>query len=247
MAWDIALILFVLAVIIPWRGRVRIKTLMAMPRVGMEERLALYASTIAFQWLSVAVVAWRAWARGYTAMELGLTTRDGAKLLVVSVVGALTLAGLHWLNLRRAGRISREARGRIQQIAERLLPQSPIEVLCFLALAITAGLCEEFLYRGFAMAALLRFGSPAWLAILASSLLFGLAHLYQGRSGLAGTTLIGVVLGIGRIAYDSLVPVIFWHCAVDVVAGVAGPRYLTGTPANSANSGAAAPPERLLL
>jgi len=39
--------------------------------------------------------------------------------------------------------------------------------------------------------------------------------------------LIGTVLGSGRMAYDSLVPVIFWHTAVDVVAGVAGPRYLT--------------------
>jgi hypothetical protein len=40
------------------------------------------------------------------------------------------------------------------------------------------------------------------------------------------TLLIGLVLGTSRIAYDSLVPAIFWHSAVDVVAGTAGPRYL---------------------
>jgi hypothetical protein len=39
--------------------------------------------------------------------------------------------------------------------------------------------------------------------------------------------LIGLILAISRIVYGSLVPAIFWHSAVDVVAGVAGPRYLT--------------------
>jgi len=42
------------------------------------------------------------------------------------------------------------------------------------------------------------------------------------------TLLIGLILGTSRMAYNSLVPAIFWHSAVDVVAGTAGPRYLTG-------------------
>jgi membrane protease YdiL (CAAX protease family) len=111
-------------------------------------------------------------------------------------------------------------------MAERVLPQSTIELLPFLALAITAGLCEEFLYRGFVMAVLARLGSPAWVAVLGSSILFGLAHLYQGRGGFFSTLVIGTVFGAGRIVYNSVVPVIFWHSAVDLVAGVAGPRYL---------------------
>jgi membrane protease YdiL (CAAX protease family) len=124
------------------------------------------------------------------------------------------------------GHLPVEARGPAQTIAERILPQSTIELLPFLALAVTAGLCEEFLYRGFAMAVLARLGSPSWAAVLVSSILFGLAHLYQGRGGFLSTLVIGTVFGTGRIAYNSLVPVIFWHSAVDLVAGVAGPRYL---------------------
>src|SRR5262249_23608246 len=89
-----------------------------------------------------------------------------------------------------------------------------------------AGLCEEFLYRGFAIAALRRSGLVAWEAIALSSVLFGLAHLYQGRSGLVGTLLLGAVFGTARLAYDTLIPVILWHGTVDAVAGVAGPRYL---------------------
>jgi membrane protease YdiL (CAAX protease family) len=227
MSWDIALIFFVLAVIIPWRGRLRLKKLIAMPHVGSVERIALYASTIAFQWLAVAVVTWRAWAHGYGAAELGLIANNTTRLISAAIIGGATIAALQWLNLRRMGRIPVKSRGLIQAIAERILPQSTVELLPFLALAVTAGLCEEFLYRGFAMAVLARLGSPVWLAILVSSILFGLAHLYQGRGGFVSTMLIGTVLGSGRMAYDSLVPVIFWHTAVDVVAGVAGPRYLT--------------------
>ncbi len=226
MSWDIALIFFVLAVILPWRGRARLKKLMAMPQVGTMERLVLYASTIGFQWLAVAVVAWRAWAHGYTAEQLGLAIHDRTKILGASLFGAATIAVLQWLNLRRMGRLPAKARGPIQAIAERILPQSTIELLPFLALAITAGLCEEFLYRGFAMAVLRHLGSPAWVAVLISSIFFGLAHLYQGRGGFFSTLLIGTLFGTGRIAYNSLVPVMIWHSAVDLVAGVAGPRYL---------------------
>jgi membrane protease YdiL (CAAX protease family) len=232
MPWDIWLIFFVLALILPWRGRVRMKRLLAMPRVGTMERLGLYASTIAFQWFAVAVVAWRAWAHGFTASQLALTIHDRTRILVASLVGAATIAALQWLNLRRVGRIPVEARGSVQAIAERILPQSTVELLPYLALAITAGLCEEFLYRGFAMAVFAQIGLQAWAVVLLSSVLFGLAHSYQGRGGIVMTLLIGLILGTSRIAYGSLAPAIFWHSAVDVVAGTAGPRYLIPKGAN---------------
>ncbi len=226
MPWDIWLIFFALGVILPWRGRARMKKLLALPTVSTMERIVLYASTIAFQWIAATVVAWRAWADGYTAAQLGLNFHGRTKIVLASIVGAATIAALQWLNLRRMGKIPVAARGALQAIAERILPQSTVELLPYLALAITAGLCEEFLYRGFAMAVLTRVGLPVWSVVLLSSVLFGLAHLYQGRGGLVSTLVIGTVLGSGRIAYDSLVPVIFWHSAVDVVAGIAGPRYL---------------------
>jgi membrane protease YdiL (CAAX protease family) len=235
MPWDIALIFFVLAVILPWRGRARMKKLLAIAHVSSIERLVLYASTIAFQWLAVVAVAWRAWAHGYTASQLGLTFHDRTRLIVVSIVGAATIATLQWLNLRRVGRVPIERRGPLQAVAERILPQSTVELLPYLALALTAGLCEEFLYRGFSMAVLSRLGLQAWAVVLLSSILFGLAHSYQGRGGVVMTLLIGLALGACRIAYDSLVPAIFWHTAVDIVAGIAGPRYLTRAPAAALN------------
>jgi membrane protease YdiL (CAAX protease family) len=231
MPWDIWLIFLALGVILPWRGRVRMKKLLAMPSVSSMERLVLYASTIAFQWVAVAAVAWRAWAHGYTAVQLGLVFEDRTRIMVAAIFGAAVIATLQWLNLRRVGRIPVESRGPLQAIAERILPQSTVELLPYLALAITAGLCEEFLYRGFAMAVFTRAGLQAWLVVLISSALFGLAHSYQGRAGMVMTLIVGLVLGVSRFAYNSLVPAIIWHSAVDVVAGVAGPRYLKRMPA----------------
>jgi uncharacterized protein len=229
MPWDFWLIFLALGVLLPWRGGERMKKLLAMPHVSSMERLVLYASTIAFQWLAVAVVGWRVWAHGYSPPQLGLVFHDRTRLLLVGLVGAVVIGSLQWLNLRRVGRLPAESRGPLQAIAERLLPQSAVELHPYFALAITAGLCEEFLYRGFAMAALSRAGLAAWLVVLVSSTLFGLAHSYQGRGGMVMTFLVGLILGLSRLTYNSLVPAIFWHSAVDVVAGMAGSRYLTRT------------------
>src|SRR5258707_11865772 len=194
MPWDFWLIFFVLSVILPWRGRMRMKKLLAMPQVSTMERLILYTSTIAFQWFAVAVVAWRAWAHGFTASQLGLTIHDRTGILVASIVGAAAIAALQWLNLRRVGRIPAEARGSLQAIAERILPQSTVELLPYLALAITAGLFEEVFFRGFAMAALLPVGLQALAAVLVSFLLFLVSHSYQGHDGMVVTILL--VLGL---------------------------------------------------
>jgi uncharacterized protein len=226
MPWDIWLIFLVLGVVVPWRGRIRLRELLAKPTVGARERISLYFSTMAFQWIAAGVAAWRAWVHGFRPGELGLALSTRWWLVgIVTVSGTAAIATLQWLNLRRMGRTARTPEV-LRIIAERVLPQSTGELAPFLGLAITAGICEEFLYRGFAVAAFSRAGLPSWVVVAVTSALFGLAHLYQGRGGLLGTALLGVLFGSARIAYDSLIPVILWHIAVDVIAGIGAPRFL---------------------
>jgi uncharacterized protein len=226
MPWDFILILFFLAVILPWRGRVRMKKLLAIPQVGRSERINLYFSTIVFQWFAAALVAWRCRAHGYTFSQLGIVAKDGSNLISVALIGAVLIAGFQWLNLRRLSKVPKQSRGPLQAVAERILPQSTIELLPYAALAITAGICEEFLYRGFAMAALAHLGLQLWLVVLLSSILFGLAHSYQGPGGMISTFLAGLLFGSTRVMFESLVPAVIWHSSVDLIAGIAGPRYL---------------------
>src|SRR5258708_8718222 len=124
------------------------------------------------------------------------------------------------------GRSSSPLRTPLQARAERILPQGRLELIPFFALAVTAGVCEEFLYRGFATAAFLRWVLPPWIAVVASSLLFGLAHLYQGRGGFVSTTILGLLFGATPAAVVSLVSVRLWHIRDDLAAGLAGPHDL---------------------
>lgn len=228
MPWDFWLIFIVLGVLLPWRGQAKLKKLLAQPAMTGAERLALYASTIAFQWFIAIVAAWRAWARGLGMSNLGLLNPGRSRIALAAIAGGVALGTFQWLNLRRAGRMKSKTPSFMRLLAQRILPQSRKELSLYLLLAVTAGLCEEFLYRGFVMAALGRVGLPVWAVVLLSSVLFALAHLYQGRAGLVSTLIIGTVFGAARTVYDSLIPVMAWHATFDAAAGLAGPKYLFG-------------------
>jgi membrane protease YdiL (CAAX protease family) len=226
MPWDFCLIFLFLGIVVPWRGAVRLKKLLALPSVSTKEKLVLYGSTIAGQWVITGLVAWRALARGLSPSALGSGKVGGVSAVLGSLALALVVGALHWLNLRRVGKSPGRAAELMRALAGRILPVHPVERFPYFALAVTAGVCEEFLYRGFAMGALARVGLPVWAVVILTAVLFGLAHAYQGRSGILGTFVMGILLGVVRLAYDSIVPVIMMHAAMDLVAGIAGPRYL---------------------
>lgn len=226
MPWDFLGILLVLGVLVPWRGAVRIRQLLARPRLGTSDRLALYATTIAFQWAAVAVVAWRCYARGLSASRLGLALprpplAAGIALALALVLGLTQIASLRWM-----ARMPAHRQGLIHHMARKLMPQTLVESLAFLALVATVALCEEFLYRGFVLAALEDAAGSTLLAALGSAAWFALAHLYQGRRGLASTFVVGLIFAAARLGTASLAPTVFAHLVVDLVAGLAGPRLL---------------------
>lgn len=234
MPWDFALILFVLAVLVPWRGAVRIKQLLAQPHLDTADRLALYASTIAFQWLAAAVTAWRCYAHGLSAQHLGLAFPQPELTTATAVALALLLSANQFFSLRRLARLPAHRHGFLHQLAQKLLPHNRVETLAFVALVVTVALCEEFLYRGFIFAVIqdVTAGSVVF-ALLSSSFLFALAHIYQGRRGLLTTFVVGAVFSGARILTGSLAPSIITHLLADLVAGLAAPRLLAAAPQNT--------------
>jgi membrane protease YdiL (CAAX protease family) len=230
MPWDFWLILILLCIVLPWRGRERVRSLMALPAVTFRARVKLYISTILFQWVLSAFIAWRAFARGFSSYDLGITRPVSAGILSLTIIGAVLIAVLHWLNLRRMANSDHPAVVRLRALGSRLFPRTTAESFLFLFLALTAGICEEFIFRGFVMAAFLRLGMAAWQVVLTSSLIFGVAHLYQGKGGIGGTAILGIIFAVVRLAYYSLLPVIVWHATLDIVAGLAGRKYLVAEP-----------------
>lgn len=226
MPWDFWLIFLFLGVVIPWRGYIRLQRLLKTPSVNTIEKLSLYGFTIVFQWAAVGVVAWRALARGMTPAQLGVVPQSRIEIILVSLLGAALLGGFHWWRLWKIQKLEGPAPDLMRKLARLIFPTTMVELLPYFALAITAGVCEEFLYRGFAMAALTGAGLAKWAVVIVSSILFGVAHAYQGRGGILSTLVMGILFAVARLAYDSLLPVMVWHATVDVVAGIAGPKYL---------------------
>src|SRR5438128_10181437 len=100
MPWDFALILFALGVVVPWRGAVRMRKLLARPSLETADRLMLYVSTIVFQWLAVAVVALRFYARGFNAQRLGVEFPQPVLTTVIAAAPSFPLAANQFLVLR---------------------------------------------------------------------------------------------------------------------------------------------------
>lgn len=119
--------------------------------------------------------------------------------------------------LARRSRKTREAVVRAMQKLSFILPSTRQERWLFAALSITAGICEETLYRGFLMQ---YFGAHWHLGLVAaiaiSSCVFGIAHEYQGIQGIVATGIIGAVLALLYTATGSLAVAMAVHAAVDL-------------------------------
>ncbi len=232
--WDFILILLILGVVVPWRGAVRIKRLLAQDVLTTSQRLSLYASTIAFQWLLVAVIFWRSFSRHLSPNELGLVVSGIWQTWSVALVVTGLLCMNQWAGVRKMARLPPSQRGFLFQFTQKIMPQHPGEAFVFVALACTAGLSEEFVYRGFVFAVFSRAftGTPfaGFFALVISSAWFAMAHLYQGRRGIITTFIVGLLFSILRIWTGNIMPAIAGHIGVDLVAGLYAPRVLRTRP-----------------
>jgi uncharacterized protein len=230
MRWDYIVILTFLGVIIPWRGLSRLKIMLRSEVTG-RDRITLYMSTIAFQWVISIIIAWRCFAGGLNRHELGLEiVRWPREIMAVLVVSALLVAN-QIIGVGRLASKPVEERGLIGRLAERLLPRAPREKELAILLVFTVAICEEFIYRGFVEAWFQGLTSSAAVGAVISASFFALAHLYQGRRGMLMTFLVGLVLSGVRIWTASLLPCILIHFAVDLSAGMASYRLLGGSEA----------------
>jgi membrane protease YdiL (CAAX protease family) len=99
-----------------------------------------------------------------------------------------------------------------------LLPRTRRERHLFTVVGLTAGLCEEWLYRGFFLAVLsaLAGGLPTIALVLLAAAAFGLAHAYQGPVGMLTTGVLGGVLAALYLQTGSLLLPVLLHAAIDL-------------------------------
>ncbi|MCW2574333.1 MAG: amino terminal protease [Modestobacter sp.] len=99
-----------------------------------------------------------------------------------------------------------------------LLPRSRSERRLFGLVGVTAGVCEEWLYRGFflAVVAALAPGLPTVGLVVVAAAAFGLAHAYQGLTGILTTGVLGGVLAGVYLSTGSLLLPVLLHAAIDL-------------------------------
>jgi membrane protease YdiL (CAAX protease family) len=200
----------------PYAGRRRYQQLLERLRHDPSARLHHYRRGITFEWAGAALV-------GLLALLAHSRVRSlwppGSHTSVTGQVPGIALVLVAVTALYRfGGQVMRTALAVQLKPVAALLPRTAAERWVFALLALTAGICEEVLYRGFGLAALRwaapGLGHPALIAITA--LAFGMAHLYQGGRGVALTGLAGAYFAWIAISTGSLVPVMVLHAILDL-------------------------------
>ena len=103
-----------------------------------------------------------------------------------------------------------------------LRPQDSFEVALWIALCVTAGICEEIVFRGYLQRQLGALAHSVTAGIVLQAIVFGFSHGYQGLKSMMMITIYGALFGILAWWRKSLVPGMlahFWTDASSVVIG----------------------------
>jgi uncharacterized protein len=227
--WDFALILSVLAFVVPVVGRRRVRALLELHDTTKLDRLSIYASTIAFQWLVAALIFWRTMHHDIVPTQLGVTLGHGYPIATITIVLSFMILLNQIASVRRIKSDPNAFRSETVQLALKVFPRDRTERLGFLALVSTVAVCEEFIYRGFTQYVFQDWSRFLLVGILSSALLFSFAHLYQGKRGLVSTFAVGLLFSGVRTWSGSLMPTIVMHFVADLSIGLLAPRHIQET------------------
>jgi uncharacterized protein len=183
--------------------------------------LRTFRLTIAAQvtW-SVLVLLAVAVATDLPARDLGFRWPRADPLAYGLVAAMAVSVGASFFVQRAIARRAAAGKGEPPAVPEAiaaLLPRTTAERWHAAAVAVTAGVCEELLYRGFFVAA----GTgPAHLPLVAAAvvalMVFTLAHIYQGARQLIAVTALAVVFTVLYLRSGSLLLPVIAHVLIDL-------------------------------
>jgi uncharacterized protein len=101
-----------------------------------------------------------------------------------------------------------------------LAPQNLAEVLVWLVLCCTAGFVEEFVFRGYLLQQFASIRGNIWIGVVASSLLFGCSHGYEGIGGMIAISAYGAMFCLLAIRRRSLRAGVIAHAWHDSFTGI---------------------------
>jgi membrane protease YdiL (CAAX protease family) len=219
---DLALIILITVIwpLAEWLGYYP-RSLRAIAAGVPGARARFYRNAILPSWAFTACVAalWAVRGRPWATLRIGSGTP-----LQMAIGGGLAAVPLVLLWRQRRAILARPAslaavRRSLAKV-EPVMPRTPGEMRGAGLMSLTAGICEEFLFRGFVMAYFQSLLPASWsgliLAALISSILFGFGHVYLGARQMWVSALAGVVATVIVLATGSIWPAAVIHAALDL-------------------------------
>jgi CAAX protease family protein len=214
------------AIILPlngWRNYPRFLAVLRREPAAMVRRAVYIGNVIALLALTLVVLLW--WFYKHRAFSgLGLIWSP-----VPAFVAAITIVSaavtLSFLLLNRIARSVMRRPGLKWKLstAPELLPRTTQELRLFLFMSLCAGMCEEILFRGYLIWYL---GTilNTHMAVVLSSVIFGIGHAYQGLKGIFIITPVGLIFAMLYLWSGSIWAPVILHIAIDGWSGLYGKK-----------------------
>ena len=218
-AWIVTAILVIVYPLVDWAVYLRARS-----------KFTIYWWNILAAWTLTITAAWIGARNGVTLADLGEQAGNLRRVFVTLGVVAAAVTVLTFVSRQQNKKPG--AAARVKESAGRLGEDPAVtgrERKVFVIVALTAGLCEEFLYRGWLLHFLGAALGSVWFGLILSSFAFGFAHIYQGRGGMVGTTLLGAVFGVIYLVCGGLLLPQALHAAMDLWNGISLGKLLAGT------------------
>ena len=180
-------------------------------------RVHMYERTMLSEWLGFAFVLFGIWLAGSPVATVlgkrwnsfGDVLRDIGLGVAFSIISTLVLSVL-----------APQQGGAPDRAVQFLLPHDRREMAFWVALSVSAGICEEAIYRGYLQRQFVAITKSIPGGILLSGAMFGLVHSYQGFRWAVVIGLEGTMLGAMACWRSSVRPGIIAHAAKDSLAPV---------------------------
>lgn len=194
----------------------------AIPSGHVHHRVVGYTITLVAEWLIVAFIWFGIRLRGVSLRTLagGMLPNWRAVLRDLGLAVAFLIAANIILTI--LGRLLHAAPN---QTLRNLLPQGSVEDAVFLLLALTAGICEEMIFRGYLQQQFAAWTTRAAAGIIVQGLAFGAAHSYQGLKFVLIISVYGCLFGWLARWRRSLRPGMIAHFLQDGVGGLLLARF----------------------
>lgn len=179
---------------------------------------------MAFEWVMVAFIAYGVGRRGLRLRSLigGSWARPlaalrdlGIALAFLIVVGGGVLNGLGYL-----------LKAEPNQAIRNMLPQGPIEIILYLMMTLTAGFCEEVIFRGYLQCQFTAATQATAGGIVLQGIAFGASHGYQGWKFMLLIAVYGTLFGLLAQWRRSLRPGMIAHFLQDGIGGLLARHFL---------------------